>query len=597
MLKELKPLSGIRTNIDEIISEVFTKTPNGFFKAITRIETEVSEKSAPEFVGIIYKRIFTEKVENYLASKSIREKLQEYMSKYENLIDASTYFKKGVFNHNNATVIAKNLKDNGFFKAQHTVSLNNQGSKTELTTEKELEELIESEKQSILKNPELQKAFEEIDKKLNANKEMKDFREYIIQNMSILPELLNLEAFKDKLWISYLKIKKDFYNNLLCEYKKGKVQIEKIIDQAKKENTAWTEVIDIFNKRFSVPFKLSIGNQDQVILNDKAPAVKFKFQDNLESKNVNENELLSVLSTGEKRALYLLNIIFEVEARKKGSIETLFIVDDIADSFDYKNKYAIIEYLKEISEFDIFYQTILTHNYDFFRTISSRLDMLREHKINTEKTDTEIKLISETYQNNPFVFWKTKLDVKMSMLVASIPFVRNIAELSGEDSVYTKLTSLLHYKDDSLAIKMSDLENQFKIILKDKKSLSLPHQTKPVFEIIFETADEIFASTNDIIDLENKIVLAIAIRLKAEQFIVEKISDDGFWKAITKNQSYQLYEKYRTMYSGNIFEIKLLEQVNLMTPENIHVNSFMYEPILDMSNVHLKNLYREMVSL
>ncbi len=37
--------------------------------------------------------------------------------------------------------------------------------------------------------------------------------------------------------------------------------------------------------------------------------------------------------------------------------------------------------------------------------------------------------------------------------------------------------------------------------------------------------------------------------------------------------------------------IQLLEQVNLMTPENIHINSFMYEPILDMSNHHLKNLY------
>ena len=39
--------------------------------------------------------------------------------------------------------------------------------------------------------------------------------------------------------------------------------------------------------------------------------------------------------------------------------------------------------------------------------------------------------------------------------------------------------------------------------------------------------------------------------------------------------------------------IKLLERVNLMTPENIHLNSFMYEPILDMSDEHLKNLYSE----
>jgi len=28
--------------------------------------------------------------------------------------------------------------------------------------------------------------------------------------------------------------------------------------------------------------------------------------------------------------------------------------------------------------------------------------------------------------------------------------------------------------------------------------------------------------------------------------------------------------------------------VVLMTPENIHLNSFMYEPIIDMSDEHLK---------
>ena len=63
------------------------------------------------------------------------------------------------------------------------------------------------------------------------------------------------------------------------------------------------------------------------------------------------------------------------------------MVDDIADSFDYKNKYAIIEYLKDISQENIFKQIILTHNFDFHRTVSSRLDMEREHKLNTVKTE------------------------------------------------------------------------------------------------------------------------------------------------------------------------------------------------------------------
>jgi hypothetical protein len=34
-----------------------------------------------------------------------------------------------------------------------------------------------------------------------------------------------------------------------------------------------------------------------------------------------------------------------------------------------------------------------------------------------------------------------------------------------------------------------------------------------------------------------------------------------------------------------------------MATENIHVNSFMYEPILDMSEEHLRKLYQDVAAL
>jgi len=351
ILESLKSLSGIKTGLEEIISNVFTKLDNGFFKAIVRIKDEVLDDTPPVFEGIVYKNIFSDKTEQFLSSKEISEKIKEYITKYDELIGHSKFLKRGVFNHTNAETIAKNLKDNGFFKAKHTVNLISDNVNQEIKTEKELEEVIESEKQEILTNPELVTIFNDLDKKITKNKDLKDFREYLLQNIDIVPELSNIEAFKEKLWISYFKLNKDIFIILHQEYEKGKKGIEKIIDQAKKEITQWSKVINQFNIRFSVPFKLSIGNQDQVIFNSQAPVVKFEFIDGNKVKSINESELLSVLSTGEKRALYLLNILFEVEARKKSNVETLFILDDIADSFDYKNKYAIIEYLKEISEF------------------------------------------------------------------------------------------------------------------------------------------------------------------------------------------------------------------------------------------------------
>ena len=43
--------------------------------------------------------------------------------------------------------------------------------------------------------------------------------------------------------------------------------------------------------------------------------------------------------------------------------------------------------------------------------------------------------------------------------------------------------------------------------------------------------------------------------------------------------------------------INALEMVLLMTPENIHLNAFIHEPILDMSDDHLKKLYKDVAAL
>ena len=59
------------------------------------------------------------------------------------------------------------------------------------------------------------------------------------------------------------------------------------------------------------------------------------------------------------------------------------------------------------------------------------------------------------------------------------------------------------------------------------------------------------------------------------------------------NQTRALFNGYKQF--GHKEAIKVLEKVNIMTPENIHLNSFMYEPILDMDIVELLNLYKLIV--
>ncbi|TCN72772.1 hypothetical protein EDB60_103247 [Vibrio crassostreae] len=79
--------------------------------------------------------------------------------------------------------------------------------------------------------------------------------------------------------------------------------------------------------------------------------------------------------------------------------------------------------------------------------------------------------------------------------------------------------------------------------------------------------------------------------------MITKIADPAFVEGISSNQTRALYDKFIELYQAEQDTIRLLDQVNLMTPENIHLNSFMYEPILDMSAHSLYQLYSDMQAL
>ena len=88
--------------------------------------------------------------------------------------------------------------------------------------------------------------------------------------------------------------------------------------------------------------------------------------------------------------------------------------------------------------------------------------------------------------------------------------------------------------------------------------------------------------------------MSIAIRLKAELFMKSKITDQAFIQSLdgVLNQSWILFKKYEEEFNNEKLSIDILKKVNLITPENIHVNSFMYEPILDMGDNELRELYK-----
>jgi hypothetical protein len=329
---------------------------------------------------------------------------------------------------------------------------------------------------------------------------------------------------------------------------------------------------------------------------EKMPTLGFTFEDGADVASLEHKDLVRVLSTGEKKALYILNLVFEIEVRKKARQETVFVVDDVADSFDYKNKYAIVQYLKDISEETFFHQIILTHNFDFFRTIQSRALVAYSHCLMATRTDAEIQLRQAEGIRNPFVLdWKPKFFTEDKKKVACIPFMRNLIEYTRGASTpeYATLTSLLHWKDDSADITDRNLEQIYRGLFGGK--VPKANGMRPMIPIIEHEAGECLKAT-DSLNLENKVILSIAVRLTAERFMVMRLGDPQFVHGIEENQTQQLLAEFKRRFSSDP-AIEALELVILMTPENLHLNSFMYEPILDMSDDHLRSLYVKVLAL
>ena len=560
-----------------------------------------------------YASLFNDKVYSMMKTGKTGELIEEYESKYRELVDKSLYMQQGIIDHNNYGNISNVLNSNGFFVANNEVILKAKDGSTSITLkkQKELDDLIKKEKEQVLDSKEIKDLFEKINKAISKNKDTQAFNNFLQTHQDIIVEYKDIDLFKKKVWVKAFLYYEHLLNELIDDYNKAQKDLEKLRDDAKEQVTDWKQALDLFKKRFFVPFSIEPSNQEDVILNMELPSFKYIFSDSRGEKEVTKDNLLNVLSTGERRAYYILNMIFQILVAKNQGKECFVVLDDISESFDYKNKYAIIEYISDISEYKdtngekLFKILLLTHNFDFYRTVSSRITKYVNSFIAFVDSD-QIKLEKGQYTKNIFTYYKNILVNKYSdnIMIASIPFVRNLIEYTegNKNEDYLTLTSVLHYKENTKQITLNQIQAIFNKYWCKKEPVIFAkgRENEKVYDVLMQESEKI----KDIekLEIENKLILSMAIRLKGELYMQNKIVADlpnghDILKDIfsKKNQSAWLIKAYKKYINDGA--MNTLEIVAMITPENIHLNSFMFEPILDMSLKHLYKIYNDVKAL
>lgn len=602
LMKKLKT-SSQSTDCETEILNTFKQDDNDtIFSILERLNGDLTT-TLPAF-DFRYNDVFDSKgmVRQFLQKN--HGELQNYIKNYEQLLANSTLFHSvnGCrFGTYQAAQLVQSVADGGFFGVKHKLVLKD---KTEITSVDKLKDLIDSEHKKILEDDNLRKAFEKITKAIDKNAELRGFKAVIEQHHEWIVEIINYEEFRKKVWLGHLSKPeiKALFDTYINVYRENEAELRNVLEQANREQEKWKEIIELYNERFLVPVKVSIANQRDVILKHEAAKLSFSYVENGLEIPVKEKGMLnSILSRGERRAFIILQFIFEMEARKTQGHDTLLIMDDIADSFDYQNKYAIIEYIRDLAEDPNknFALLLFTHNYDFYRTVASRLNVDRKKHLwmVNRLDDGSVELKKGEYAGNVFIKAFIGNDNDDKIFISMIPFVRNLIEYTKgiQDIDYLLLTKCFHLIDGSEEITETDVINIIKNYTQGK-GMKRQHSTNKMLTLIDNTAEAI-TKENDIdpVLIQNKIVLSIAIRIRAEKYLHDKLLEHGKSETelkVNKNQTREWTKVYKKSLSTDA-NCDIIERVNMMTPEQIHLNSFMFEPLIDMSVHHLVQLYND----
>lgn len=556
-------------NFDKTI-ELLSDKNKSFLDNIINILQSIDDAPKIELTQVKLKNIF-QRHYDFIDDINFKEKVQNYIDIVNARIKEELFDDK--FDENACLSFLAEIKKDGFLNKEKHRGLIIKGK--HYYDIKDVENLFQSTISKIIEDPNVLEANRKLLKAIGDTKGADRIKKEIINNPILINELffgrrqIILISFKNEEFPA-----KDWINIL----QKTKQEVIRVLNQMKKYKSDFEVAIEIYKKRFHPTFDIKLIDKPESMLGLQVPHLLFKHKSNSDYELV-EDKLYEILSSGEKTALNVVKFIVEYNYNKKNN--PIVILDDIVETFDYRHRYAFIEYINDIVNNGVSI-IVLTHNFEFYKTLSSRVHKLRQLVASVDKRGTVY--IQKNHNISKGIKNIFNITNKESLYYA-IPYLRQLKIMLGDET--SILTACLHYKSITKDIKLKDVLKYFP---KDKNRLTIDGEQLYI-EGLREQADKI--NKFDSYDLAKKTILSICCRV----FLEAKIIQDNVFivENISYNQLKYINEKYKNQLNENV--VQLIEKVQLATPEFIHGNTFMYEPLVDIPGEDLKKIYKEICEL
>ena len=538
---------------------------NDIVESIINIPINCSNLSS-EVTEIPYPEIFNETVESITKGDDFKAKVNKYIKLLKKEFD-SKIFLNG-FDFNGLIALFTLAKENGYFAAGHKFYIDGCPK-----SETEISDFIEKTTIEVYETKEIKLAFESTQKLFN-KKGAKELGDRLSSHKGLVELLADYEKFR----LDYVTT--SIVNNVpnRIEIQKNlldtKREIDEIISQSREEINTWIDVLRKFESRFTNRvIDIQIPNEEEVKIGRQP--LRF-IRKHIESDKILTSDIEKRFSTGEKRTILILNMLFEIEIMLKDNAKFLVIFDDIIDSFDYKNKYAVLEYLKELVDEENIQLIILTHNFDFYRSCRLTLGERLKSKLLAYSKDRIITLYKneQSHFDSLSFFNDWKNNKRVEFVIPLIPFIRNIEQLKGKKEDYEKLCKFVHYSEITDSLRLSDIQE---LLVDHKVKLPEDYDDKPYIDHLDTVINGIILKTTvNETELSTKINLGLYLRLNVEKYLWMKHVSIFGEKPKISNQNDRTGELFKIVKNElRRGEIEIINSCLVVSPSFVHINSFM----------------------